>query len=44
MGRFQTREERDRLYRKQSEEMPQFATYQENLTRKIPVIALERID
>lgn len=36
--------ERDRFYKKQSEEVPQFATYQENTTRKIPVIALERID
>lgn len=39
-----TGEERDRLYRKQAEEVPQFATYQENTTRKIPVIAIERID
>ncbi len=38
-----TDEERDRLYQIQAEQYPQFATYQENLTRKIPVIALERI-
>ena len=39
-----TGEERDRLYRKQAKEVPQFATYEEKTTRKIPVIALERID
>lgn len=38
-----TGEERDRLYKKQAEDVPQFATYQENTTRRIPVIALERI-
>ena len=37
-------EERDRLYKKHSDEVPQFATYQEGLDRIIPVIALERID
>ena len=39
-----TGEERDRLYRIHAEQFPQFATYQENTTRTIPVIALERID
>lgn len=37
-----TGEERDRIYQKQAEEVPQFATYQENTTRQIPVIALDR--
>jgi deazaflavin-dependent oxidoreductase (nitroreductase family) len=37
-----TGEERDRLYAKQAEAMPIFATYQEKTTRTIPVIALER--
>jgi deazaflavin-dependent oxidoreductase (nitroreductase family) len=36
-------EERDRLYQKQAEEFPQFADYQKKTTRKIPVIALERV-
>ncbi len=39
-----TGEERDRIFQKQAEEVPQFATYQENITRKIPAIALEGID
>jgi deazaflavin-dependent oxidoreductase (nitroreductase family) len=39
-----TGEERDRLYRKQAEEVPQFGTYQETTSRIIPVIALDRID
>ena len=39
-----TGEERERLYRKQAEEVPQFATYQERTARTIPVVALERID
>lgn len=39
-----TGEERDQLYQKQGEEFPQFAGYQEKTTRKIPVIALERLD
>lgn len=38
-----TGEERDRLYQTLAEQIPQFGTYQENITRKIPVIALERI-
>ncbi len=37
-------EERDRLYRKQAQEFPQFGEYQEKTTREIPVIALERIE
>ena len=35
-------EERDRLYARQAELYPQFGEYQENTTRKIPVIALVR--
>jgi deazaflavin-dependent oxidoreductase (nitroreductase family) len=37
-----TGEERDRLYARQSELHPQFATYQANTKRQIPVIALKR--
>ncbi len=37
-------EERDRLYAKQAEEVPQFAGYQESTTRRIPVVVLERLD
>ncbi len=39
-----TGEERDRLYERQATEVPQFAEYQTNNPRKIPVVALERID
>ena len=39
-----TGEERERLYQKQAEVVPQFATYQERTARTIPVVALERID
>ena len=35
-------EERDRLYARQAEAMPNFAEYQQKTTRVIPVIALER--
>jgi deazaflavin-dependent oxidoreductase (nitroreductase family) len=35
-------EERDRLYLRQSELYPQFATYQRKTKRKIPVIVLEK--
>jgi len=35
-------EERDRLYAKNAEERPQFGQYQQNTSRKIPVIALTR--
>ena len=35
-------DERDRMYAKQSEQMPGFKIYQDGTTRKIPVIALER--
>jgi deazaflavin-dependent oxidoreductase (nitroreductase family) len=35
--------ERDRLYAEQVKRIPQFGTYQENTTRVIPVVALERI-
>jgi deazaflavin-dependent oxidoreductase (nitroreductase family) len=38
-----TGEERDRLYAKQAGLYPQFADYQTKSTRKIPVIALERL-
>ena len=34
--------ERDRLFNRQAEQMPNFAEYQRNTTRKIPVIVLER--
>jgi deazaflavin-dependent oxidoreductase (nitroreductase family) len=34
--------ERDRLFNQQAEQMPNFAEYQRNTTRKIPVIVLER--
>ena len=37
-----TGDERDRLYAEQAERMPNFATYQQNTTRVIPVVALER--
>ncbi len=35
--------ERDRAYARQAEQMPFFAEYQKRVSRKIPVIALERI-
>jgi deazaflavin-dependent oxidoreductase (nitroreductase family) len=35
--------ERDRIYAAQAARSPQFAAYQQNTTRTIPVIALERI-
>jgi deazaflavin-dependent oxidoreductase (nitroreductase family) len=35
-------EEHERLYAAQAAEMPAFAEYQKNTTRKIPVILLER--
>ena len=37
-------EERDRLFQQHGEEVPQFAEYQRKTSRKIPVIALERLD
>ena len=37
-----TGEERDRLFAEQAKRMPGFATYQQNTTRVIPVVALER--
>lgn len=46
--RFQARarvaagEERDRLYKHQADEMPNFAEYQRKTTRRIPVFVLER--
>jgi deazaflavin-dependent oxidoreductase (nitroreductase family) len=36
-------EERDRFYAKHAKLYPQFKDYQEKTTRKIPVIALERL-
>jgi deazaflavin-dependent oxidoreductase (nitroreductase family) len=36
-------EERERLFKHQAEEMPNFAEYQKNTRPKIPMIALERI-
>jgi deazaflavin-dependent oxidoreductase (nitroreductase family) len=33
-------DERDRLFRKQAELMPQFADYEQKTTRQIPVVAL----
>ncbi|MDQ3411385.1 MAG: nitroreductase family deazaflavin-dependent oxidoreductase [Chloroflexota bacterium] len=48
--RFQVRarraegEERDRLYDAQAALMPNFAEYQQNTTRKIPLFILERVD
>ncbi len=37
-------EERDRHYNSLAERIPQFAEYQANITRKIPVIALQRVE
>src|ERR1700730_12829447 len=34
-------EERERLFRRQSEHFPQFADYEQKTTREIPVVALE---
>ena len=41
-ARLLTGEERDAIYAKQSEVEPQFAEYQRNTTRVIPVFELER--
>ena len=38
-----TGEERDRLYAEQARRYSNFAEYQEKTTRKIPVVALERV-
>ena len=38
------RAERDRLFEAMSKVMPGFAEYQQNTTRVIPVVVLERID
>ncbi|HEY7984603.1 MAG TPA: nitroreductase/quinone reductase family protein [Ktedonobacterales bacterium] len=35
--------ERDRLYAQMAAKMPNFATYQQNTTRRIPVVVLERV-
>jgi deazaflavin-dependent oxidoreductase (nitroreductase family) len=37
-------EERDRLYARQVERAPSFAEYEQRTTRKIPVVALQRVD
>jgi len=37
-------EERDRLYATQAEAMPNFGEYQAKTSRRIPVIALQRLD
>jgi deazaflavin-dependent oxidoreductase (nitroreductase family) len=36
--------ERDRLFDAQAAEMPAFADYQRNTSRRIPVVVLERVD
>ena len=36
--------ERDRLYDQMAAQMPGFAEYQKNTTRRIPVVVLERIE
>ncbi|MEO7409864.1 MAG: nitroreductase family deazaflavin-dependent oxidoreductase [Sphingomicrobium sp.] len=36
-------DERDRLFTRHAEKSPQFAEYQANTTRKIPVVALVRV-
>jgi deazaflavin-dependent oxidoreductase (nitroreductase family) len=41
---FPDRAERDRLFDAMSKVMPGFAEYQQNTTRVIPVVVLERID
>jgi deazaflavin-dependent oxidoreductase (nitroreductase family) len=38
-----TGDERDRLFEKQASLLPQYAEYQQQTTRTIPVIALERL-
>jgi deazaflavin-dependent oxidoreductase (nitroreductase family) len=40
---FPQGEERQRLYDQQAARMPNFAEYQRNTTRQIPVVVLERI-
>lgn len=47
--RFQARavaaegQERERLYNQMAEQLPQFAEYQRNTSRQIPLIVLERV-
>lgn len=36
-------EERDRLYNQMAAQMPNFAEYQRNTTRRIPVVVLKRV-
>ena len=36
-------DERDRLFRNQADQMPNFYQYQERTSRRIPVVVLERI-
>jgi deazaflavin-dependent oxidoreductase (nitroreductase family) len=40
---FPQGEERTRLYDQQAAQMPNFAEYQRNTTRQIPVVVLERV-
>jgi hypothetical protein len=40
---FPQGEERTRLYDQQAAQMPNFAEYQRNTARQIPVIVLERV-
>ncbi len=42
-ARFPQGEERQRLYDQQAAQMPNFAEYQRNTTRQIPVVVLERV-
>ncbi len=39
---FPEGQERERLYNQQAAQMPNFAEYQKNTTRQIPVVVLER--
>ncbi len=39
-----TGEERDKFFQRHADQFPQFAEYERNTTRKIPVIVLERLD
>jgi deazaflavin-dependent oxidoreductase (nitroreductase family) len=36
-------DERDRLYKQQADQMPNFHEYQRNTSRRIPVVILERV-
>jgi deazaflavin-dependent oxidoreductase (nitroreductase family) len=43
LATFPQGEERTRLYDQQAAKMPNFAEYQRNTTRQIPVVVLERV-